>query len=64
MHEAVDNAKWMRGFRMKFRPTLAQRRYLARAFGVGRFVWNWALSLKREAYQQEKKSLSEVAVPY
>jgi putative transposase len=57
MHEAVDNAKWMRGFRMKFRPTLAQRRYLARAFGVGRFVWNWALSLKREAYQQEKKSL-------
>ena len=57
MDEGSHDTPLMRGFRMKFRPTLAQRRYLARAFGVGRFVWNWGLSVKREAYQQEQKSV-------
>jgi putative transposase len=42
---------------MKFKPTLAQRRYLTRAFGVARFVWNWALSTKRAAYQQDQSSI-------
>ena len=57
MDEAAEDTQLMRGFRMKFRPTLAQRRYLACAFGVARFVWNWALSTKREAYQQKQATI-------
>src|SRR5580692_272386 len=57
MEEAVCEAGLMRGFRMRFRPTLAQRRYLACAFGVGRFVWNWALSTKRDAYRQDQMNI-------
>jgi putative transposase len=47
----------IRGFRFRFYPTLKQRRYLSRAFGIGRFVWNWALSAKRGAYQERKESI-------
>jgi putative transposase len=52
-----DPSTIMRGVRLRFRPTLKQRRYLARAFGVARFVWNWAFSTKREAYQQDQSSI-------
>ena len=52
-----DPSTIMRGVRLRFRPTLKQRRYLARAFGVARFVWNWALSSKRDAYQQDQTSI-------
>ena len=57
MDAAVNEAELMRGFRMKLEPTLRQRRYLACAFGVARFVWNWALSTKREAYQRDQTSI-------
>jgi transposase len=57
MDQAANDTELMRGFRMKFRPTLAQRRYLACAFGVARFVWNWALGTKRDAYQVDGTSV-------
>jgi putative transposase len=60
MKQARQDTELMRGFRLKFEPTLGQRRYLACAFGVGRFVWNWALATKREAYQVDGSSIGWV----
>lgn len=47
----------IRGFRFRFYPTLRQRRYLSRVFGCARFVWNWALATKREAYRERQESI-------
>jgi putative transposase len=47
----------MRGFRFRFYPTLKQRRYLARAFGTARHVFNWGLATKRDAYAERKESI-------
>src|SRR5476651_116438 len=50
----------MRGFRFRFYPTLRQRRYLARAFGTARHVFNWGLATKREAYAERQESIGFV----
>ena len=50
--------KQLRGFRFRFYPTPAQRLELAQTFGCGRFIYNWALSLKIAQYEESKKSLS------
>jgi putative transposase len=50
----------MRGFRFRFYPTLKQRRYLVRAFGTARHVFNWGLATKREAYGERKESIGYV----
>ena len=47
----------IRGFRFRFYPTLRQRRYLARAFGTARFVFNWGLATKRTAWTERKESI-------
>ena len=48
------------GFRFRFYPTLKQRRYLARAFGTARHVFNWGLATKREAYTERQESIGFV----
>ncbi|MGK7893002.1 MAG: helix-turn-helix domain-containing protein [Xenococcus sp. (in: cyanobacteria)] len=49
--------KQLRGFRFRFYPTPAQRLELAQTFGCGRFIYNWALSLKYRSIRRiEKKS--------
>jgi len=50
----------MGGFRFRFYPTLKQRRYLARAFGTARYVFNWGLATKREAYAERQESIGYV----
>src|SRR5476649_38153 len=50
----------IRGFRFRFYPTLKQRRYLARAFGTSRYVFNWGLATKREAYAERQESIGFV----
>jgi putative transposase len=50
----------MRGFRFRFYPTLKQRRYLARAFGTARHVFNWGLATKRDAYAERQESIGFV----
>ncbi len=50
----------MRGFRFRFYPTLKQRRYLARAFGTARHVFNWGLATKRDAYAERQESIGVV----
>jgi len=50
--------KQLRGFRFRFYPTPAQKLELAQTFGCGRFIYNWALSLKIAQYEELKQNLS------
>lgn len=47
----------IRGYRFRFRPTLRQRRHLSRAFGQSRYVWNWALATKRDAWKERQENV-------
>jgi putative transposase len=46
-----------RAYRYRCYPTPAQAATLARTFDCARFVFNWALQLRREAYHERKEHL-------
>ena len=50
----------LRAYKYIIYPTDEQKLLLAKTFGCCRFVYNWALNLKIEAYKQEKKSIGNV----
>ena len=43
-------------------PTKKQRRFLAQTFGCARYVWNWALEHRTNAYHDEGESLGFAAM--
>ncbi len=47
-----------RAYKYRFYPTDEQKRLLAQTFGCARFVYNWALRLRTDAYYQQQKRLS------
>jgi putative transposase len=50
--------KQQRAYHYRFYPTADQAAVLARTFGCVRWVYNWALRLRSDAYQQRQKRLS------
>lgn len=50
----------LRAYKYRIYPTEEQKVLIAKTFGCCRFVYNWALNLKIEAYKQEKKSIGNV----
>jgi putative transposase len=46
-----------RAYKFRFYPTDEQKRILARTFGCCRFVYNWALRKKTDAYYNERQRL-------
>lgn len=48
----------IRAYKYKMKPTKAQAEYFSKCFGCMRYVYNFALSKKIEAYSDEKKTLS------
>ena len=48
----------LRAYKYRIYPTDEQKVLLAKTFGCCRFVYNWALKLKIEVYEHEKKSVS------
>jgi len=46
-----------RAYKYRFYPTDDQKHVLARTFGCARFVYNWALRQKTDAFYQENKRL-------
>lgn len=52
----------MKAYKLRFYPTLAQRRQFAKEFSACRSVWNWALETRTQAYRQEGQSLNAVAL--
>ena len=49
--------KQKRAYKYRFYPTEEQKHLLARTFGCARFVYNWALRLRTDAYYHEHKRL-------
>lgn len=49
--------KHKRAYLYRCYPTPDQAKMLARTFGCARFVYNWGLALRRDAYQERKESL-------
>jgi putative transposase len=47
-----------RAYRYRFYPTPEQATVLARTFGCARFVYNWALRLRTDAYYQRQERIS------
>ena len=48
----------LRAYKYRIYPTDEQKVLFAKTFGCCRFVYNWALNLKIEAYKQDKKSVA------
>ena len=49
--------KQKRAYRYRFYPTPAQEAVLARTFGCARYVYNWALRVRTDAYSQRQERL-------
>jgi putative transposase len=47
-----------RAYKYRFYPTSDQEQILARTFGSARFVYNWALRLRTDAYYQRQERVS------
>jgi putative transposase len=47
-----------RAYRYRFYPTPAQAAILARTFGAARYVYNWALRLRTDAYYERQERVS------
>lgn len=50
--------KQKRAYKYRLYPTDEQAHILSRTFGCARFVYNWALRLRTDAYYQEQKRIS------
>ena len=48
----------VRGFHYRFYPSPEQQIALAKAFGCARYVYNWALHLRSEAWQERQERVS------
>ena len=46
-----------RAYKYRVYPTETQRRFLAQTFGCARYVWNWTLEKRTDAYRDEGESL-------
>ncbi len=58
----ADSPTLERAYRMRVYPTRRQRAVLARVHGAARFVWNWALARRTEAYRAEGTRLNWIAL--
>jgi putative transposase len=47
-----------KAFRYRLYPTADQERTLAVQFGHARFIWNWALALRKAAYKETSKGIA------
>src|SRR5690349_1991444 len=47
-----------RAYKYRIYPSDEQKQIFARTFGCARFVYNWALRLRTDAYYQEQKRIS------
>ena len=53
-----------RAYKYKLKPTFKQQECLNKAFGCCRFIYNWGLDRKIQAYKQEKKTIGYVELAH
>jgi putative transposase len=49
----------LKALKTRIYPTTEQANYLERVFGSCRYVYNWALGLKKQAWEQEQRTLGK-----
>lgn len=49
-----------RAYKYKIKPTVRQQRMLSQFFGCARFIYNWGLDRKINAYKENKKNLTYI----
>ena len=49
----------LKAYEYRLYPTKEQEILLAKHFGCNRFIYNWALALRKELYEKEGKSISK-----
>lgn len=49
-----------RAYKYKIKPTVRQQRMLSQFFGCARFIYNWGLDRKINAYKESKKNLTYI----
>jgi len=47
-------------FKYKLNPTVRQKILLSQAIGCARFIFNWGLSVRKEAYEKDKSKISYI----
>lgn len=52
----------IKAYRYRLNPTESQRIFFEKSFGCTRFVYNWALSMRIEAYQKDKTRIGWVDI--
>lgn len=52
----------IRAYKYRLNPTKAQATFFEKSFGCTRFVYNWALNLRIEAYQKDKTKIGWVEI--
>lgn len=57
---ASKDSGMLKAYRYRLNPTSEQISLMEKTFGSTRFIYNWALQTKIEAYQDDKKSLTAV----
>lgn len=50
----------IKAYRYKIKPTMKQQKQLSQMFGCVRFIYNWGLNRKVEAYKKDKTSIGYV----
>lgn len=50
----------LRAYKYRLHPTKEQKIFFAKSFGCARYVYNWALNKRIEAYQTENKRINSI----
>ena len=50
----------LRAYKYRLHPTKEQKIFFAKSFGCVRYVYNWALNKRIEAYQTENKRINSI----
>lgn len=46
-----------KAYKFRLYPTYKQREFLNRTIGCGRLVYNWALAMRKDAYEKDGTTL-------
>jgi putative transposase len=55
--EKVENTCFTRGIKLRLYPNNAQRALINKSLGCDRFIYNWALALKKRRYDEFKENI-------
>lgn len=50
----------LRAYKYRLHPTKEQKIFFAKSFGCARYVYNWALNKRIEAYQTENRRINSI----